>query len=81
VLIRPIIVNGSSITLPPIQPNIKKFITNNQNKNLNIVRIFGGSFKSSAIDVEKKGIINKINNAKNINKTPPNLLGIDLKIA
>lgn len=68
---------GCSTRQEPNQPNKKTFVTNNQKKNwLNFTNLF-----VFALKLPKKGNKKSIKIAENIAITPPNLLGIALKIA
>lgn len=68
---------GSSAWLPPIQPNKKKLAINNQKKNL----LIGLKALLLILDTSTIGNNKGTNIAPNIAITPPNLSGIDLKIA
>jgi hypothetical protein len=70
-------IKGCSTTWPPSQPSKTKLPANNQKNNLKI----GLNRGLLTCGVYKKGIKKNTIRAKPIQATPPNLLGIDLKIA
>jgi hypothetical protein len=68
---------GVSGCFAPIQINIMKSTTKNQNANF----IAGLNWLPLILERSVNGSTNKINNDENIAITPNNLLGIDRKIA
>jgi hypothetical protein len=68
---------GCSTCCPPIQTKSKKLITLNQKKSF----IIGRKAELRVRDVSNNGRAKRIKIAENIATTPPNLFGIDLKIA
>jgi hypothetical protein len=70
--------NGSSTGIAPNKPNNMQLKTKNQKRNSKKKLNLGLTIKT---DLSIKGKLNKIRIDKNIQTTPPNLSGTDLRIA
>lgn len=73
----PIIIYGCSTGWPPIHVRVRRSATNNQNKHW----LKGRNIMLRCLEVWRRGIIIKIRIESTKASTPPNLLGIDRKIA
>lgn len=73
----PIMMNGFSTGFPPIHVNTIRLATNNQNN----VWVIGRNVSVRCFDVCSRGKINNTKMESSRASTPPNLLGIDRRIA
>lgn len=77
VKICPVIINGSSTGRAPIQVNIITILINSQK----VICFSGKNCVPRSLSYGRKGIINKIETERTKAITPPNLFGIDRRIA